>query len=537
MSPGARWLVALLTGGTLTVVTNASGRGCEEVPKGFVCAEGTRLKLNGGDYYFSGANSFTLLYSEADAAEQIRIAAQLGLNALRLWGFWDGEVLEPVKDAAGNVLAPPTPDTDEYGHYVLQSRPGVYPEPAWRRLDYAIYLAQVHGIRLIIPLMNQWPEFGGIDQYLRWTGSAATKGPAGHYEREAAAKKDRYRFWHSEAAQGIYFDYVEHLLNRVNVYTGVAYKDDPTIMIWEIMNEGRYGYWEGDPEGLTMRDFYAEAARFIKAIDPNHLVGTGEEGFLRRGAGRLGREAYPFTAAAGEGTDFELNGAIPDIDVLGIHCWPFQWSLWRAGDGDPGYDRLGEYPDIAAFPPEWIAAHARIARDLGKPLYLGEFGLQILRVPGSDLPERNAIMRAAYDAVRHGDLAGAAFWHLTASHDPQSVVYQGEVARRTLLQGQSRDGIRPHDLDFRFDVFCPEDVSTCGIIEGFTAAMTARVEHPDPPDDARFHPPCLPPWEVCGDECVITASHPDHCGGCGVACSPSTACVRGGCLPLTALPD
>jgi mannan endo-1,4-beta-mannosidase len=506
---------------------------------GFVYAEGTRLLLNGGDFYFSGANSFSMLYSEADAEAQFEVASALGLNAVRLWGFWDGEDLEPDRDGEGNILQYPTPGTDRHGHYVLQASPGVYPEPAWRRLDYVIYRARVHGIKLIIPLINEWPEFGGIDQYLAWAGVSNPNPEAagGHYATEAALKRERYKFWHSPEAKALYFDYVERLLNRVNTYTNIAYKDDPAIMIWEIVNEARYGMWEGDPDATEVRDFLAEAAGVIKSIDPNHLVGTGEEGFLRQRDLSLDRNAYPWNAAEGEGTDFVLNAAIPEIDVLGFHCWPFQWGLWDASSKDYGYDRLGEYPDIAAFPPEWIAEHARVAEAYDKPLYLGEFGLQILRVPGSDLEERNRIMRAVFDAAQEADLAGAALWHITSSHDPETAAYRGPVERRTLLQAQYYDEARPHDIDFRFDVFCPEDVTTCAIIEDFSNDTVAKVEHPDPPYDSPFDPPCIPPWTVCGDRCVLLASHPDHCGGCDTRCSSDHFCEEGRCAPLSARSD
>lgn len=35
--------------------------------------------------------------------------------------------------------------------------------------------------------------------------------------------------------------------------------------------------------------------------------------------------------------------------------------------------------------------------------------------------------------------------------------------------------------------------------------------------------------EVCDDRCVDTASNPNHCGGCGIACDPGEACLNGTC--------
>ncbi len=364
----------------------------------------------------------------------------------------------------------------------------------------------------------------------------------GFHTYDGMLKQVRDEFWGNQWAWGLYQDYVIQMLYRQNTYTGVMYKDDPAIMIWEVMNEPRYGPWEGDTSARTVRDWLEKAADFIKQHDPNHLVGTGEEGFLHAGDHNAGavnedgewvkRQAYPWDAAAGEGISFLQNAAISSIDVLGFHCWPFQWGLWDASSqtsSDRGEDNLHEYPDISTFPPEWIEEHVAIAEAVGKPLYLGEFGLQVLRREGSDLTHRDAVMKGVYDtAMAHDILAGVAYWHMTASHDVDQVAYHGPIIRNTLLQALFWDEPIPHDNDFRFDVLCPEDVSTCRMIADYSAWASARVTSPDPP----FEPPCLPPKTTCGKSCVLLPSHPEHCGACNTICALEETCRDGVCTPL-----
>lgn len=65
--------------------------------------------------------------------------------------------------------------------------------------------------------------FGGMNAYVNWT-----KDPNRHDG-----------FYTNESIKSAYKAYVNHMLNRVNTYTGVKYMDDPTIMTWELTNEAQ----------------------------------------------------------------------------------------------------------------------------------------------------------------------------------------------------------------------------------------------------------------------------------------------------------
>lgn len=509
---------SLLTTVALASPTMAQSGELPEDYGGFVSVEGTELRLNGGKFAFSGANSYAMLYSEEQAEEQMRIARDLGLNTIRMWGFWDGD--KPTLDQNGNVIEDAPGGTDQWGRAVLQSAPREYNEAGFLKLDHAIYLAHIYGMKLIIPLLNEWDEFGGLKQYLKWAELEVPEEKEGFYTNEEAIKAQRYQFFESQVARDIYLDYVQQVLTRVNSITGVAYKDDPAIMIWEVMNEPRFGPWLEDPTAETVRDFLKESAEFIKSIDDNHLVGTGEEGFLtEEDIAGTSLRGYAWTAAAGEGSSFRLNSEIEAIDVLTFHGWPFNWAM--AADAYIGR--------IEEFMPEWIEEHAKIAQEVGKPLYLGEFGWQILRREGSDVAERDAIMRPAYLAAKEHNLAGIAYWHITESHTPSESRYEGEMERTVLDSAIYNDTVVPHDQEFRFDIYCPEDESTCDLIKEFTADVTALVEVPDPP----FTGICLETSRVCADACVNLDRDRQHCGECGNVCSANETCRAGSCIQIT----
>src|SRR5207237_2175157 len=52
---------------------------------------------------------------------------------------------------------------------------------------------------------------------------------------------DLDQFYTDPTIRKWYKDWIAHLLNRTNTYTGLQYKDDATILGWELANEPRCG--------------------------------------------------------------------------------------------------------------------------------------------------------------------------------------------------------------------------------------------------------------------------------------------------------
>jgi mannan endo-1,4-beta-mannosidase len=278
-------------------------------------------------FYFLGANAYYLpfiaAYGQTAAVAALFDAARsLGMTVLRTWAFFD------------------SPDTTDAG--VIQHSPGVFNETGLRSLDFVVAEAKRASMRLVLPLVNNWDDYGGMNQYVRWKTEARK---AGHDD-----------FYTDPVMKGWYRSYVSMLLTRVNTFTGVAYRDEPAIMAWELANEPR----SSDSSGWSVCRWLDEMSRFVKSIDQNHLVGSGEEGFdvSPVAYGRSPQEGPAWLFDGSAGVSFARNSALPSLDFASIHLYPEGWSLpVNAGNG-------------------WIRDHLRIAGTLGKPLVLGEFSIR-----------------------------------------------------------------------------------------------------------------------------------------------------------------
>lgn len=85
-------------------------------------------------------------------------------------------------------------------------------------------------------------------------------------------------FFTDRYCKKFYRSHVSAVLLRVNSINGRTYKDDPTIMAWNLMNEPRC---VGCPEAL--QNWIDEMAQFVKTQDANHLLTVGVDGFYPAG--------------------------------------------------------------------------------------------------------------------------------------------------------------------------------------------------------------------------------------------------------------
>ncbi|WP_327003835.1 cellulase family glycosylhydrolase [Dactylosporangium sp. NBC_01737] len=386
-------LLALFAGLALVASTGEAAASTQHQARhdGFVVRHGDDLTLNGKDFRFAGSNNYYLMYrSPAMVDDVFADAAGAGFTVLRTWGFLD----IGAQDDTGSVHHK---ENGVYFQYWDGTGPA-YNDGAdgLQHLDQVIKSARDKGIRLVIPLTNNWSAFGGMDQYVRWRGGT-------HHDQ----------FYTDPVIRGWYKDWISHVLNRTNSLTGVKYKDDPTVMAWELANEPRCGGSGVYPRSATCTDatitaWAADISAHIDGVDGRHLISSGDEGFLC-----TDRAGTDFTLNCADGVDSSALAALPAIDFMSFHLYPDHWKK------DP------------AWGTGWITTHVRLADRLRKPVMLGEFGLL-------DKATRNVVYKEWTDAAVRSGIDGFLYW---------------------ILSGVQDDGTDYPDYD-GFTVYCPSPVCT-----------------------------------------------------------------------------
>jgi mannan endo-1,4-beta-mannosidase len=333
----------------------------------FVSVAGTRFALNGRKVRFTGTNSYYLGWVSRRMVDATLDAARdLGVQVIRTWAFLD----EPRNGV----------------EYQSWANGPVYHEDGLAHLDYVLAAAREREIKLILPLVNNWKDLGGIPAYQRWLNLT-----------------DPRQFYSDARARQTYCDWCRTLITRVNTVTGVAYKDDPAIFAWELTNEARC-----DGDAALLLRWADEMSKAIKKLDGNHLVAVGDEGFFNR----LwpAKEFYD----GSHGADFDQFLQLEAIDFGTLHLYPW------------------DQPD--AFGSKWIRQHAGAGARWNKPVVLEEYGWL-------DRAKRNDVYSKWLETVREVDLAADLSWMFAVSNDDGSPYYDDGF---TFYPTTVPDAIREH---------------------------------------------------------------------------------------------
>lgn len=227
---------------------------------------------------------------------------------------------------------------------------------------------------MILSFTSNWTPVGGVDEF---AGSPGTPGTASNHADFflKSEPKERYK------------SYVAGVLNRVNTINGIAYKNDPTVLAWGLINEP---VCRNCPAG-TVAAWTEEMMDYVRSLGTKQLVYVGEEGFWSTTQEYL--SANPRNDGSEWAAEYTQDFSEDHVftSFAGFHGWPDLWS--------------GRSLDW--FQNTWIPAHIKAGDTLDKPVMLDEFG----KIDG----QREDFFKAAFDAVEGSlkagrSLKGALFW-------------------------------------------------------------------------------------------------------------------------------
>jgi mannan endo-1,4-beta-mannosidase len=223
-----------------------------------------------------------------------------------------------------------------------------YYEPAWVAFDNALALCRKHGVKLIVPIINN--HFGGDHLGAGYFGDYISlcqfrNLPASQFYKNPVLRQDMKKI-------------IRYLLNRTNTVNGIKYCDDSSILAWQLGNE--LAGWDGPLNMDEYMDWVFDIASFIKTLTPNNLVADGTLG--------------------GKDATIRLLPQLlqhPALDIFSNHYY----------HGDEDLQR--------------ISVDSKLVASYGKAFIIGEFGF-----------DERACVKIYKQVVSNNRVSGALIWSL-----------------------------------------------------------------------------------------------------------------------------
>lgn len=234
------------------------------IPSGFVYSEDGQFKIDGADFKFGGTNAYWmfLLNEDSDIFDTFAEFAGDDIKVVRVFAFREVVDHPPAFGNFTNIWVDGVAKCSEDG---------------MTRLQVILDAAKQHDIKVVFSLTNNWSpstpndahrppgyfsnEYGGIDTYVQQIN------PGGHHDE----------FYTDDTIFAAYQDYLKCAVPR--------FKDHPALFSWELANDARCQGADGRTTSsscntATVTKWVQKTARFVKSLDPNHLVSSGDGGFF-----------------------------------------------------------------------------------------------------------------------------------------------------------------------------------------------------------------------------------------------------------------
>ncbi|WP_438014816.1 cellulase family glycosylhydrolase [Sorangium sp. So ce315] len=465
----------------------------QEAEKCYVRVEGSKLTLDGKSYKYMGTNFWAAPFVSLERLRtELDILQAHGVLNLRIMALAEGDIPESQQN------------DEEFGPQRIYPASNDAPCADGALEVYAAKLKNVldeihgRGMKAVMVLNDFWHWSGGMPQYMKWahdqpetscgedfsdyqvglthpeTGAAllaanhevpfasSIRFQPGTGEDCQAVAIDEWAIPHSgildpdtrpwddqmhlstlffcnKKAQEFYFSRAKVVIEEL--------KDHPGIMAWQLGNEPRsFRGWGG-----VFKLWVERNAKFIKDLDPNHLVSIGSEGDLSPNWGDYAN------------SDFKAFHDVPGIDYLTFHIWPENWSWY---DPAEPIDSAAEKSLNAAITRtnEYIEVQLEHARALNKPIVVEEFGLardDKSEPVESPATKRNAYYATVFDAVvENEELAGVNFWAWAGTGRPT------DDGNDHWHLGEDYIGDPPHELQGWYSVY-DDDTETLNLIMSY----------------------------------------------------------------------
>lgn len=320
----------------------------------------------------------------------------------------------------------------------VQSTVGNYNETILKSFDYFLIEAAKRNIKVVVVLNNNWEWSGGFGQYLEWAQKGKAPLPKTKDWDWDAYCKYIAQFYSNEKCLQWNQQWLEKIILRKNSFNGQYYKNDPTIMSWELANEPR-------PMDSSAIEYYynwiKNTSEWIKTKDQNHLLTVGVEGVISM----MYNEDL-----------FSKIHSLSSIDYATLHLWPKTWQWYKNAN-----EALGDSCLIKTK--KYIEQHKMLMDKIHKPLVIEEFGMhrdnENFNAQSSTL-QRDVYYKFVLETGKKNNIAGYNFWGAIA-------IKENTNANKYLQKGMAYSADPPQEEQGLYGVYA-SDSSTWKMIKEFS---------------------------------------------------------------------